>query len=140
MYVAGYLAHKCRDLDTSLGGVAPPDDAEPDPSRPELAWTLRLSHGGLTVPSAGWLQLVEQFEVQFCLMHGESGIDHEPGVVRRLLESLRIKYPRLDQRILKKYAVTRTHMRIREIERHRKGLKEPTRNTVRAGYYVKSAK
>ena len=28
-------------------------------------------------------------------MHGESGIDREPGVVRRLVETLRSKHPRL---------------------------------------------
>lgn len=139
VYLAGYLACKCRDIDPDPGMVAPPDDAQRGTSRPERAWTMRLNYGGLTIPSDGWLQLVEQFELQFCLMHGVSNIDRQPGVIRRLVETLRDKHPRVDQRIIKKYAVTRTHMRIREIERHRKGLKESARSKKRASYYARSS-
>ena len=142
VYLAGYLACKCKDIDPGLGAVTPPADAQRGTSRPEHAWTMRLNYGGLTLPSDGWLQLVEQFELQFCLMHGASDIDRQPGVIRRLVEALRDKHPRVDQRIIKKYAVTRTHMRIREIERHRKRLKEFTlkkaRQLLREVFYLEA--
>ena len=143
VYVAGYLAHKCRDLDNSLGMVTPPGGGQPDLSRPELAWTLRLSRGGLTVPSKSWQDQVEQFEVLFSLMHGDEDMDREPGVVRRLLEHLQEKCPELDKRILKKYAVTRTHMRIRDLERERKAAlaeKQCERSVAQLRYHRQSQK
>ncbi|KAF0297726.1 hypothetical protein FJT64_004843 [Amphibalanus amphitrite] len=145
VYVAGYLAHKCKDLDASLGKVIPPGSggAELGFNRPELAWTLRVSRGGLTLPSECWQQQVEQFEVLFSLMHGDLDIDREPGVVRRLWEMLQDKYPHLDKRVLKKYAVTRTHMRIRDLERDRKARlknKEPARSVAQVRYHRQSTK
>ena len=107
-YVAGFLAFKLHSVDSSLGARSsqcPSGEAGAD-----CPWLERLNRGGLYRPSPQWLQQVEAFDVVFCAMHG-SDIDRGPGVIRRLREDLERKYPRIDPRVVRKYAVTRTHLR-----------------------------
>ena len=52
----------------------------------------------------------------FVAIH-RGGIDRGPGVVRRLAADAALKFPELDSRVLKKYAMTRTQLRAREVQR-----------------------
>ena len=116
-YVAGYLAYKCRSIDCSLGTMS--SQCTPGQAGPSCGWLERLSRGGLYVPSQQWLEQVVAFDVVFCTMH-HPDIDREPGVIRRLQESLEAKFPRVDQRVVRKYAVTRSHLRMRHLQRELK--------------------
>ena len=136
-YVVGYLAHKLRDVDSSLGTVS--SQCTPGRLGPDYAWLERLSHGGLYVPSPQWLQQVQDFDVVFCAMHG-ADIDRRPGVIKRLREDLEVKYPRIDPRVVRKYAVTRTHLRLRLLQRKlTEQRKETERNAKRRCMYARSA-
>ncbi|KAF0297735.1 Transposable element P transposase [Amphibalanus amphitrite] len=139
-YVAGYVAAKCATVDSTLGKIT--SDAKEEPRDERYAWIDTLSRGGLTVPSARWLEQVEQLEVLFTNMHG-GDIDRGPGVVRRLAEAAALKFPQLHPHILRRYAMTRTQLRIREIrrligDRERLRKEQPTcsREAKRARLYV----
>lgn len=122
-YVAGYLAFKCKAVDPSLG--SPTCRAVSDGATGEggnqnetaMDWIGCLSRGGLTVPTAEWLGQVMKYETVFADMHGENDMDRQPGVVRRLVARLQAQWPSVDGRIVKKYAVTRTHLRLRWLQR-----------------------
>ena len=113
-YVAGYVAAKCLAIDPILGQVTSEPSAEPRDER--HAWILALSRGDLVVPSSQWLREVEELEVVFFAMH-DRDIVRGPGVVRRLANDAVEKFPDRDPRVLKKYAMTRTQLRISEPQR-----------------------
>ena len=130
-YVAGYVAAKCMVIDPSLGQITSAASTEPRDER--HAWILALSRGGLVVPSSQWLREVEELEDDiFFAMHGK-GIDRGTGVVRRLTQAALKKLPNRDPRVLKKYAMTRTQVRVRELQRAigedaaRKAAEKPVR-------------
>ena len=116
-FVAGYVAFKCRHIDASLG--VPMDSASPAvlASVPS-SWLQAVSRGHLYVPSAKWMAVVEAFEVNFGQLMGETA-SKEPGIVRQLVELIRVKDPQLDQRVAKKLASTRLHFRLRKLNRAR---------------------
>ena len=115
-YVAGYVATKCRDTDETLGRTT--SEASTEPRDERCAWIEALSRGDLTVPSRRWLNQVEELEVLFAAMHGAApGIDRGHGVVRRLAEAAALKCPDRHPRVLRKYAMTRTQLRVRELQR-----------------------
>ena len=76
-FVAGYIAAKCRHLDAELGQ---PTHQAPPSSVPS-SWIRAISRGGLTVPSPGWITIVEEFEIIFRLMVGAT-VDSQPGIVK----------------------------------------------------------
>ncbi|KAF0305880.1 Transposable element P transposase [Amphibalanus amphitrite] len=136
-YVAGYLAYKLRSVDSSLGTVS--SQCTPGGAGPDCEWLFELSRGGLYLPSAEWLEQVKAFDVVFCAMHAKN-IDRAPGVIRRLRAALELKYPNVDARVVKKYAVTRTHLRVKLIQRSneaKKKAKQPQaqRNAKRMRLY-----
>ena len=135
-YVAGYLARKCKAVAPNLTDA---DEAGHGAVTPALEWTRRRSRGGLTLPSAEWLELVEAFEVQFCLLNGTSDIDRQPGLLRRLIEHLQTKYPSVPKKVLKKYVTTRVHLRIRWLNREYKAVRAAKREARRMKYMRKSA-
>ena len=139
-YVAGYVAAKCVAVDKTLGQVTSEASAIPRDER--YAWIDALSRGGLTVPSPQWLDQVEQLEVTFAAMHGRD-IDRGPGIVQRLADAAALKFPQLHPRVLRKYAMTRTQLRVRELqrlfvnqERLRRGERSSSRNAKRARYFL----
>ncbi|XP_043199632.1 uncharacterized protein LOC122369179 [Amphibalanus amphitrite] len=106
-YVAGYVAAKCATVDSTLGKIT--SDASEVPRDERYAWIDTISRGGLTVPSAWWLEQVEQLEELFTTKHG-GDIDRGPGVVRQLAEAAARKFPQLHPRVLRRYAMTRTQL------------------------------
>ena len=131
-YVAGYLAYKLRSVDSSLGTVS--SQCPPGGAGPDCTWLGELSRGGLYMPSPKWLQQVQAFDVVFCVMHA-GDIDRGPGVIRRLRESLEMKYPHVDPRVVKKFAVTRTHLRLKHIQRKLAASHKEDRNAKRMRMY-----
>lgn len=83
----------------------------------KLEWLQRLNRGGLTIPSEKWLRQVGELEVLVCDMHGPSDIDRKPGFIRRLTSDVLVKFPDLHEKVARKYAVTRTHMRVKWLQR-----------------------
>ncbi|KAF0297737.1 hypothetical protein FJT64_004828 [Amphibalanus amphitrite] len=106
-YVAGYVAAKCATVDSTLGKIT--SDASEVPRDERYAWIDTISRGGLTVPSAWWLEQVEQLEELFTTKHG-GDIDRGPGVVRQLAAAAARKFPQLHPRVLRRYAMTRTQL------------------------------
>ena len=70
--------------------------------------------------------MVEAFEVQFCLMMGET-VDKAPGIVRRMCDVLAVKEPTLDPRIARKIARTRMFIRVRWLNSAKAGEAENRR-------------
>ena len=116
-YVAGYVVAKCPAADKTMGQSTSEAGTESRDER--LAWIDAISQGGLTAPGTLWLSQVEELEVLFVAMHGKTGIDRGLGVVRRLAEAAALKFPNVHPRVLRKYAMTRTQLRVRELQRRR---------------------
>ena len=71
-------------------------------------------------------------------MHAKN-IDRGPGI-RRLRTALELKYPNVDARVVKKYAVTRTHIQVKLIQHSNEAdkkakLPEAQRNAKRMRMY-----
>ena len=76
--------------------IAPFDRASPSelaavPSR----WLRAISRGGLYVPSVQWMAVVEAFELNFKQLMGSTA-NQQPGIMRTLIELIRVKNPQLD--------------------------------------------
>ena len=112
-FVAGFVASKCRHIDSSLGlptSVASPADMTSVPS----GWIQTISRGQLYVPSAWWMAAVLEFETSFSLVMGPTA-DQQPGILKRLVQLILQKQPRVDQRVARKLASTRLHLRLRQL-------------------------
>ena len=85
---------------------------------------------------------MEAFEVLFCAMHG-ADIDRAPRVIGRLQGYLESKYTNLDVRVVLKYAVSRTHLRLRDLQRRlveSRGDAQSVRNPKRMRMLARSGK
>ena len=143
-YIAGYVAAKCSAYDKTLRQVTSEASAIPRDKR--YAWIHALSsRGSLTVPSTRWLDQVEQLKVTFTARHKDD-IDRGLSVNQRLRDAAALKFPQLHPRLLKKHAMTRTQLRIREVRRQvaikeslRKDENTSRRNSKRLRYYLPPA-
>ncbi|KAF0297805.1 Transposable element P transposase [Amphibalanus amphitrite] len=128
-YAAGFVAAKRAKVDPTLG-TRTCDMAEEDvPSG--ARWIYLLSRGHLTVPSEQWLENFKEFEVVFCAIHRGQGmarrngtldqLSRAPGVVKTLSDTLCLRWPRLDERVISLYARLRTFIRLRHVAKVRRG-------------------
>ena len=127
-YAAGFVAAKRAKVDPSLGTKLSEIEEEDVPSG--ARWISLLSRGGLTVPSEQWVEKFKEFEVVFCAMHMGEGmarrdgtpdnLSRAPGVIRTLTDTLRYKWPCLDERVVSLYARLRTFIRLRHVAKLRR--------------------
>ena len=113
-YVAGYVARNA----TSLG--KPSSQTEDEPI--EALWTRLRSIGGLTMPTAQFLQEFAAMNENFKDYHARHNdqLSREPGVIRRLVQALLKKHPRVPTKVVRRFARTRTFIRLRRTNRKRK--------------------
>ena len=112
-FVAGYIAFKCRDIDPTLG--RPTYDMQSSSSVPD-AWVRAVNRGALYVPSDHWMAIVGAFDARFKATMG-SGVDSQPGIIRRLMSVLLLMEPDLDRRVARKHVTTRLFIRLRYLNR-----------------------
>lgn len=79
----------------------------------DLEWLPRLSRSVLTVPNEKWLRQLRELNVLFCVIREPSSMGRKSGVILCFAFGMLVKFPDLNQKIARKYAVTRTHMRVR---------------------------
>ena len=108
-FVAGYVAFKCRHLRDDLGQ---PTSSTSAPASVPSRWLQTISRGSLYVPSDWWMAVVEAFELKFREVMGPTA-DQSPGIIKRLTACVLAVAPDLDERIARKLASTRLHLRIR---------------------------
>ena len=114
VFVAGFVASRCRHWDGSLGSIT-----SETPAALTSSWLRAISRGGLTMPSERWLQIVREFELLFSLVMGKT-VDREPLLVQRLVALLLEKRPEVDRRVARKLVTTRLHLRLRWLNREEK--------------------
>ena len=112
-FIAGYVAHRCRDIDRSLG--EPTSTARPGPSVP-AAWVQLLSRGGLLVPSEKWYETVLAFEVIFCTMMGPT-VTRQRGVTASLIDAILKKDESIKRKVARVLVRTRIWIRLRWLNR-----------------------
>ncbi|KAF0308974.1 hypothetical protein FJT64_019865 [Amphibalanus amphitrite] len=116
-FAAGYVASKCRHIDSSLGW--PTCDVQPsDLAAVPSGWIETISRGQLFVPSAWWMAAVRHFNAIFSDVMGPIA-DQNAGILRRLIGKFQQEVPRVDQRVARKLATTRLHMRLRQLNAER---------------------
>lgn len=107
IYVCGYIANCFRSEYPQLG------TATSKLRRIELSpWLATISRGGLMQPSSEFVAQVMLFECVFSAIHGTS-VSSEPGTINLLIEKLLHLYPDVPRPVIRKYASTRTHARIK---------------------------
>ena len=75
-------------------------------------WITDLSRGGLVVPSDFFMQKVYSMEKIFSSFHGDS-ISFKENIIGQLFQVFEANLPELSSEILRKYARTRTFIRLR---------------------------
>lgn len=119
-YLAGYIAHRCRSIDSSLGHSN--EELKVSSLESDNGWVEKLSRGGLIVPTDNWLNTIKELEVMFALFHGDS-VSKERNVVQGLCRILSDKYPSLSPEIIKLYVRSRMFIRIRQVNAEAKALR-----------------
>uniref|UniRef100_T1IK01 Uncharacterized protein n=1 Tax=Strigamia maritima TaxID=126957 RepID=T1IK01_STRMM len=94
-YISGYIAFRCNDVDNSLGKKI----SHFCPSSAPSWLKLISSNDGLFEPSENWLQLVKEFEVLFCQLHG-TYINKSKGIIKELQNIISKKYPAVHKKII----------------------------------------
>ncbi|KAF0304011.1 Transposable element P transposase [Amphibalanus amphitrite] len=108
-FVAGYVAFKCRQIRGDLGQ---PTSSSLAPASVPSRWLETISRGSLYVPSQWWMGVVEDFNDTFSDVMGPTAVK-TPGIVKRLTGCVLARAPGLDERIARKLASTRLHLRLR---------------------------
>lgn len=108
-YLAGYIAAKHIKDYPELGQKTCDMPIFPKSSAP---WITALSRGGLVVPSDDFLAKIYAMEKVFHGMHG-SEISPEKFIIKKLSARLADKFPSVPEVVVKKYAKTRTFIRLK---------------------------
>ena len=132
-YVAGFVARH-----SSLGQPSARSSEEPI----EALWTRLRSIGGLTIPTAAFLGEFAEMDRQFCSHHAahKDQLSREPGVIRRLSRALLRRHPRLSEKVVRRFARTRTFIRLRNINRKARAARAVKRARQKRASFAKSAK
>lgn len=122
--IAGYIAHKLKNKFTYL---AREDLAVMNPkSLPD--WVDTLSEGGLTHPSAEFMEQVHVMDQLFNDHHG-NGLNHNPECVKSLCGKIKSILTNCDDIVIKRFVRARLFLRIRHVNRLlRKNRKFDTRS------------
>jgi hypothetical protein len=110
-YVAGYVAHCFLKERPDLGEKTTDISAFTKYTSP---WISALSRGGLVVPSEEFVAKVYEMEKIFICLHKDN-VSLQRNVVKNFHALLLSKFPDLPSALLKKYARTRTFIRIRNL-------------------------
>ena len=120
-HAAGYLSAKCRKIDPSLGT---PSAFVDETAIVETMWTRIRSQGGLSVPSAKWMDQFNLMEAVFCAHHylEPDRLSRSPRVVEFLVESLQEKSANdlPDVRIVRRFVRLRTFVRLSTVNKERR--------------------
>ena len=124
-YVAGYVAHSFLLENPELGQKS----CEIPAFKSTAPWITALSRGGLVVPSEQFMKQIYEMEKVFVSIHKDS-ISYEKNIIKKFHKILVSRFPTLPSPVLKKYARTRTFIRIRFLNCQRKVFEEE-RNSAR---------
>ena len=113
-YLAGYVAYAsgCKELgDRDISKVSPAVQQHSN-------WLHKMSCGGLLFPKERFLSDVKKMDETFNSIHNESedGLLREKGIVRKVVRKLEELFPSYSVHLLKKFAMTRTAIRIRTLK------------------------
>ncbi len=114
-YFGGYLARSCHQDDLFCTTADPKDPSKFVKSN----WLQGLyeSGTGLAHPSKDFEQDLKLMEYTFAWYQlPSSGLRRSPGYLCGLVDLLKQGYPQYPESLLKKYALGRTKMRMREME------------------------
>ena len=111
-YLAGYyIAHKFCSIYPELGTKTCDFHLFHEDSSP---WITQLSRGGLVKPSEDFLKTVKEFEKLFEEFHSDK-INTTKVVISKLVENLQKQHPTVPTQLIKKFARTRTFIRLKHL-------------------------
>lgn len=86
-------------------------------------WISAISRGSLVIPSQQFLSKFYKMEKMFTSFHKDT-VSHNMNVITTFHEKLLSTFPELPGPLLKKYARTRTFLRIRFLNNNLKAIEE----------------
>ena len=133
-YLAGYLAFASGSMDLGDRDINKVSPTVQQNSK----WLLKMSCGGLLFPKENFMSDVKKMEETFNLFHkrSEDGLLRERGVVKKVVEQLKQLFPAYSVQLLKKFAMTRTAIRIRTLKNHLKTYKHTHRSLKKKIEYL----
>ena len=128
-YLAGYIAFKFKNTHPELGkdGTLELPVACP--------WIDCYSFGGLTKPSASWLETFCRLEGEFHNIHGTE-ISKESNIIKKLSFHLMAKFPQVPEKVIKFYSKMRIHIRVNFLRRTYKTSSEENRPTKKVKQFT----
>ena len=114
-YVGGYLGRKDSNLARKSKDIDDPKEFIAS------KWIDLKSKGGLTYPAQQFSEDLVKMDAVFRAFHdsADDGLIRHKGVVGKLTEILQQKFSQYDTAVLRKFALSRTVFRMRNMQRHR---------------------
>ena len=120
-YILGSIAKKLRDSHPQLASPTA-YFTQADKEESLCTWILSISQGRLNVPSDEFILDGQVMEEEFNMFHaGPKRVDMQPWVIDRFTDKLlSIFKDRYDREVLQLFSVTRTHIRIKDLNKELK--------------------
>jgi hypothetical protein len=120
-YIAGYIAFKLKNEHPDLGTKTSESEVWSDHDYcskldTSFMWISKLSQGGLMKPSQDFLSLIRSFEEEFERFHSGK-LAKRKKVISSFIQLLHQKYPETPLPIIKKFARTRSFIRMKELNK-----------------------
>ncbi len=138
-YIAGYIAFKLKNEHPELGTKTTENEVWSDHDYclkldNSFFWISTLSQGGLMKPSQEFLSLVQSFEKDFESFHCGK-LAQRKKVIASFIQLLHQKYPETPLPIIKKFARTRSFIRMKELNKKLTELSFHRRNQAKAKHF-----
>jgi hypothetical protein len=113
-YLAGYLAFASGSKDLGIREI----NKVCPTIKQRSTWLSKMTCGGLLFPKEEFLSDVNRMEETFKKIHQTSkdGLLREKGIVKKVLNQLQELFPYYSAKLLKKFAMTRTAIRVKSLK------------------------
>ena len=133
-YLAGYVAFSSGSKDLGVRSITEVSSKVQKHS----FWLSKMTSGGLLFPKENFLADIFQMEETFQKIHQTSkdGLLREKGIVKKVVNQLHQLFPSYSLKLLKKFAMSRTAIRIRTLKNALKTFKHTHRSLKKKIEYL----
>ena len=133
-YLAGYLAFASGSKDLGIRDI----NKVCPTVKQRSSWLSKMSSGGLMFPKEKFLSDVIKMEETFRNIHqmSKDGLSREKGIVKKVVNQLHELFPNYSVKLLKKFAMTRTAIRVRSLKNALKTYKHTHRSLKKRIEYL----
>ena len=133
-YLAGYVAFSSGSKDLGVSSITEVSSKVQKHS----FWLSKMTSGGLLFPKENFLADIFQMEETFQKIHQTSkdGLLREKGIVKKVVNQLHQLFPSYSLKLLKKFSMSQTAIRIRTLKNALKTFKHTHRSLKKKIEYL----